>query len=574
MLKQDLNDLSECVYHRPPNDEGEDLSAAISLLQTCSRNDYTTIADSIQAQFDVCKDKLPSFYQMTKQRPNFVETQLNVRDLSGKAESPEEAESNQPILEEAASSQPIVVNQPVLVGKLEGGYKAGMKIMLRKTKRKRKFDDFIGDKEELIIINSYNGAEHSKNHKSKTSLISFSSQLFNEKIIQELGYSTASPNNILTWMQLRGPEKPQNVLPVATEVYKEIKTIQEYPDNIVKEELDGKGFSIYEVSDGKMLYMLLQHSLYSRLHKPYLLCTCLRGEGVRDKSHKCRMIPHDRQVELYTRSLHRWERQTQRQGSAYTKKKHMDWVDVENDGCSHFGISPELLSRDCIHFDMFHLQGATTKRLMTYLRKYILGRSLDKKRKFEEVLHTFWNSYNIDVWKLNANFNSFIGSEIKAFIDHIPKIVEFIKNEFVTTNQRDNIVEGLDMWSKIVPFLQITTIDNESKYLDKSNQFEENLKEFYEVGGKSFLTKGNKIGDDETFYMHCLRFYLPHIAKETLKEHNLGLGVFTMQGFEHQNKISKRVWNRFNNHTKKVLVQNLKRLYDANHHNSVINDTK
>ena len=133
VLKQDLNDLSECVYHRPPNDEGEDLSAAISLLQTCRRNDYTTIADSIQAQFHVCKDKLPSFYQMTKQRPNFVETQLNVRDLSGEAESPEEAENNQPILEEAASSQPIVVNQPVLVG----GYKVGMKIMLRKTKRKR-----------------------------------------------------------------------------------------------------------------------------------------------------------------------------------------------------------------------------------------------------------------------------------------------------------------------------------------------------------------------------------------------------------------------------------------------------
>ena len=94
------------------------------------------------------------------------------------------------------------------------------------------------------------------------------------------------------------------------------------------------------------------------------------------------------------------------------------------------------------------------------MQKYILGRSLDKKRKFEEVLHIFWNSYNIDVWKLNANFNSFIGSKIKAFIDHIPKIVELLKNEFVTTNQTDNIVEGLDMWSKTVPFLQITKIDN------------------------------------------------------------------------------------------------------------------
>ena len=74
--------------------------------------------------------------------------------------------------------------------------------------------------------------------------------------------------------------------------------------------------------------------------------------------------------------------------------------------------------------------------------------------------------------------------------------------------------------------------------------------------------------------MHCLRFYLPHIAKETLNEHNLGLGVFTMQGFEHQNKISKRVWNRFNNHIKKVLVQNLKRLYDVYHYNTDSNDTK
>ena len=89
------------------------------------------------------------------------------------------------------------------------------------------------------------------------------------------------------------------------------------------------------------------------------------------------------------------------------------------------------------------------------------------------------------------------------------------------------------MWSKTVPFLQITTIDNESKYLEKSNQFEENLKEFYKVGGKSFLTKGNKIGDDETFYMHYLRFYLSHIAKETLKERNLDLGLFTMEDFEH-----------------------------------------
>ena len=70
------------------------------------------------------------------------------------------------------------------------------------------------------------------------------------------------------------------------------------------------------------------------------------------------------------------------------------------------------------------------------------------------------------------------------------------------------------------------------------------------------------------------KILLPHTSKKTSKEQNLCLRVVTMQGFEHQNKISKRVWNRFNNHTKKVLVQNLKRLYDAYHYNTDSNDTK
>ena len=566
VLKQDLNNLTECIYHRPASDD-EDCTAAVALLSTCSRNDYKRITDSISTQFKLSQGALPSFYEMTKNRPNFEESVADVDATHEVPELDEEGDSKQPKSEKAKSNQPILVNQPVLVGKLGGGYEAGMTIMLEKTSKKRKIDEVIEENEEIIVINSYDGAEHSKNHKSESSLISFSSQMFNEEIIRELGYSTASPNNIFTWAQLRGPEKPQYVLPFMKGVYQEIKTVLDYSEDVVAKRLGGKHFSFYEVSDGKMLYMLLQHSLYNRKNKPFLLCTCQRGEGVRDRNLQCKVIPHEKQVDLYNNSKKRWERQKGKTGDAYTKKKHMDWVDEKNDGCSHFGISPNLLRRDCIRFDMFHLRGAITKRLMTYLRKYILGRSLNKRKKLEEeVLKTFWNSYNIDVWKLKANFNSFIGSEIKAFIDDIPTIVKFMKNEFTKTKERDNIVEGLESWSKIVPFLQITKIDDQSEYEVKMSQFLENLKDFYEVGGNSFLTKGGTSGDDETFYMHCLRFYLPDIAKKTLKDHKLGLGVFTMQGFEHQNKISKRLWNRFNNHTQKVLVQNLNRLFDAYYH--------
>ena len=91
---------------------------------------------------------------MTKHRPNFLEHLLNFDEMEDEPESEEEAENNQPILEEAASNQPILVNQPVLVGKLEGGYEAGLKIMLEKTSKKRKYDEVIEGNEELIVINS------------------------------------------------------------------------------------------------------------------------------------------------------------------------------------------------------------------------------------------------------------------------------------------------------------------------------------------------------------------------------------------------------------------------------------
>jgi len=39
------------------------------------------------------------------------------------------------------------------------------------------------------------------------------------------------------------------------------------------------------------------------------------------------------------------------------------------------------------------------------------------------------------------------------------------------------------------------------------------LRIFYKIGRRSFLTL-KEDGDNETFYMHVLRFYLPRIAKE------------------------------------------------------------
>ena len=113
----------------------------------------------------------------------------------------------------------------------------------------------------------------------------------------------------------------------------------------------------------------------------------------------------------------------------------------------------------------------------------------------------------------------------------------------------------------------LTTIENGPEYERRMAEFLGNIKLFYEVGGRTFLTKSSAdIGGDETFYLHCLRFYMPRIAKETLEKHNLGLGIFTMQGFERWNKESKHTLKRFCNGKGDILKPNMKRLFDVFYH--------
>ena len=53
------------------------------------------------------------------------------------------------------------------------------------------------------------------------------------------------------------------------------------------------------------------------------------------------------------------------------------------------------------------------------------------------------------------------------------------------------------------------------------------------------------------------------IAKITFERHRLGVGIFTMQGYERRNKESKNTFKRFNNHKGNILVQNINRLQDV-----------
>ena len=73
---------------------------------------------------------------------------------------------------------------------------------------------------ETIVLDSYDGAEHRNIKKSKTSIVSFSSQILTTKSISS-GLLTVMQENILTWQQTIGSETASNMLSILKPTFKE-----------------------------------------------------------------------------------------------------------------------------------------------------------------------------------------------------------------------------------------------------------------------------------------------------------------------------------------------------------------
>jgi len=252
---------------------------------------------------------------------------------------------------------------------------------------------------------------------------------------------------------------------------------------------------------------------------------------VANTNHQCKLMLDDDYVKKYQRSSKRWELKQKVVGvENYTRANHLDWIDANNLGVSHFGINPTLLPLSNIRFDTFHMKCSITRKLMTLLRAFILNQSTLIIGKFSALLSKFWSDFLLFVWRNNKGFTSFNGNELKAFVDHMPEIVKFMEDTFVVSDETVNIIDGLKLWKMIWKFISISKVEpreREQYVLDMATN-ENNLKMFYEVGAKSFLTGGSSIGGEETFYMHALRFYIPMITKITFDRHGIGIGIFNM----------------------------------------------
>ena len=290
------------------------------------------------------------------------------------------------------------------------------------------------------------------------------------------------------------------------------------------------------------------------------------GESFITPNHVCKMLTNQDSVEKWDNSLKHWNKCLRhRRYPGYDKNKHRDWADEKNLGVTHFGFHPNLFPPDKIRFDCFHLKCAITRRLMTYLREFLLEQSESLFREFaNSILAKFYKAYHVYCWNNKKNFSSFKGNELALFVGSIPNIVNFLNLSIESTPQLKDICDGLELYHDIFHYLGISYIEkgDEEEYNERIDRFEEQVSKLYAIGGRTFLSKNGKpTGSEETFYFHVLRHYIVKIARETLAVHGVGIGIFNMQGFERRNKESKVKVKNSSNGRGNVLIHNMKRLY-------------
>ena len=140
----------------------------------------------------------------------------------------------------------------------------------------------------------------------------------------------------------------------------------------------------------------------------------------------------------------------------------MDWIDKNNNGCSHFGISPHILLRRNIRLDTFHIGCVITRNLLSYLCKYILLQSQEViESSTSTAISKFWNELHLYVWSTNKSFSLIQGKKLEFFVETMQVVVSFLKGTFVNSEYLLSIITALNLWGKMSKFFNISRIDND-----------------------------------------------------------------------------------------------------------------
>ena len=151
-------------------------------------------------------------------------------------------------------------------------------------------------------------------------------------------------------------------------------------------------------------------------------------------------------------------------------------------------------------------------------------------------------------------------------------VVDFIHKNFEENEYLVSVMKSLLLWKDISQFIHITSVigrdfskckemEQRERYITLIDKFEQNLLKLYHYGYKSFLTN-TVLGYQDNFYFHVLRYYIPVIVYDTWDKYQLGVGIFSMKGFERRNRESKTTLLQFTNGKGNILTHIIEQLWD------------
>ena len=148
----------------------------------------------------------------------------------------------------------------------------------------------------------------------------------------------------------------------------------------------------------------------------------------------------------------------------------------------------------------------------------------------------------------------------------------------IQSSECSNLCEALYAFEKVHAFLSLVIIDdfevanaffNEETFTCETpkdqignrmiTEFEYLSNKLYIAGMKTYLTERIQ-GDSETFYAHALRWYFPAILRQTYCKYGLGIGIYTMEGFEAINYFTKRMLRNHSNRKGNVCSQSMTKI--------------
>ena len=229
---------------------------AILILSDTTKRGCGRISADLKDQFSL--QQLPSYFQLTANRPSIVDLSISPLPTQVKKELLLNitSEIGVEIDEEEALMSICCGGEMLKGGKVKGDYAGYVK---RTALKHIEYNRTIDDGADVIVIDSFDEAEHSKSNKKRTSLISFSSQVFTPEIINVGKVTLGSNLNIFTWQQLNGIESYSNMMPAVKDYFVEKGAL--YGAKNAISSLKNCRISYYDLHDGKMLYLLTQHSL-------------------------------------------------------------------------------------------------------------------------------------------------------------------------------------------------------------------------------------------------------------------------------------------------------------------------